>query len=122
MDAKEAKRVCRALGVAGGGDLSIEVMSRTSTGRASRIRLSGGGVSRETQAALFRKTAGYARVRSLKFEIRRVGDSWMILGEGYGHGVGLCQWGANGMAKAGSGYREILARYYPKTSVSGGGS
>jgi stage II sporulation protein D len=122
MDGKEARRVARALGVAAGDDLSIEVTSRTATGRAARVRVASGGVSRETQAALFRKAAGYMRVRSLAFEMRRVGDSWMILGEGYGHGVGLCQWGANGMAKAGKEYREILARYYPGTAIPGGGS
>jgi stage II sporulation protein D len=31
---------------------------------------------------------------------------------GNGHGVGLCQYGANGLAKLGRGYREILAYYY----------
>ncbi|MGE5508149.1 MAG: stage II sporulation protein D [Chitinophagales bacterium] len=36
---------------------------------------------------------------------------------GNGHGVGLCQWGANGLAKLGRGYREILAYYYSGTAV-----
>jgi len=39
-------------------------------------------------------------------------------GAGAGHGVGLCQWGAIGRARAGQQYREILATYYPGTSVA----
>ena len=37
---------------------------------------------------------------------------------GYGHGVGLSQYGANGMAKNGYGYKEILSHYYPGTTLS----
>ncbi len=38
---------------------------------------------------------------------------------GYGHGVGLCQWGAEGQARKGRGFREILYFYYPGTVVAG---
>jgi stage II sporulation protein D len=38
-------------------------------------------------------------------------------GMGAGHGVGLCQWGAVGRARAGQGYQQILAAYYPGTSL-----
>jgi stage II sporulation protein D len=40
-----------------------------------------------------------------------------LRGNGYGHGVGMCQWGAIGRAKAGQDYRTILATYYPGTTV-----
>ena len=46
--------------------------------------------------------------------------SAVFAGKGWGHGVGLCQVGAYGMAMRGSGYREILAHYYPGTSLSKG--
>ena len=36
---------------------------------------------------------------------------------GYGHGVGMSQWGANGMAKEGSNYIEILTHYYKGTEI-----
>jgi stage II sporulation protein D len=115
---KEGRRIALTLGVRADEDLRIEIVGRSSTGRASRIRLSSRGVSRETSAAAFRRSVGYARVRSLKMEIVPVGNGWTIVGQGYGHGVGMCQWGANGMAKAGKGYREILARYYPETRLA----
>lgn len=119
MSGAEGRRVAKALGVPPGKDLRIAVTGRTPTGRANRVRISSGGVSRELQAAEFRKAAGYANVRSLKMEIVPVAGDWRITGEGWGHGVGMCQFGGNGMARRGAGYREILARYYPGTDISG---
>jgi stage II sporulation protein D len=113
----EARRMAKTLGVPPGKDLRIAVIGRTPTGRASRLRISSGGVVREVQAAEFRKAAGYANVRSLKMEIVPVSGGWRITGEGWGHGVGLCQFGANGMARRGAGFREILARYYPGIEI-----
>jgi stage II sporulation protein D (peptidoglycan lytic transglycosylase) len=119
MSETEGRRVAKALGVPPGKDLRIAVTGRTPTGRASRVRISSGGVSRELQAAELRRAAGYAKVRSLKMEIVPVAGEWRFTGEGWGHGVGMCQFGANGMARRGAGFREILARYYPGTEISG---
>jgi stage II sporulation protein D len=119
MSGAEGARVAKVLGVPPGKDLRIDVTGRTPSGRASRVRISSGGVSRELQAAKFRNAAGYAKVRSLKMEIVPVAGEWRFTGEGWGHGVGLCQFGANGMARRGAGFREILARYYPGTDLSG---
>jgi stage II sporulation protein D len=44
--------------------------------------------------------------------------SLVIRGGGYGHGIGMCQWGAIGRARAGQDYRTILTTYYPGTTVS----
>jgi stage II sporulation protein D len=46
-------------------------------------------------------------------EAARTSRTFRFAGRGFGHGVGLCQYGACGMAGAGRGYREILAHYYP---------
>lgn len=119
MSKAEGLRVAKSLGVPPGKDLRIEVTGRTPTGRASRVRISSGGVSRELSAAVFRKVAGYANVRSLKMEIVPVAGGWRFTGEGWGHGVGMCQYGADGMARRGAGFREILARYYPGTEIGG---
>jgi stage II sporulation protein D len=40
-----------------------------------------------------------------------------LTGTGYGHGVGMCQWGAIGRARAGQDFRTILRTYYPGTTV-----
>jgi stage II sporulation protein D len=118
MAAKEGKRVALSLGVRADEGLRLAIADRSSSGRASRIRISSEKVSREVSAAAFRRAAGYARIKSLMMEIVPVGNGWMFAGKGYGHGVGMCQWGANGMAKNGKTYREILARYYPDTTLA----
>ena len=38
-----------------------------------------------------------------------------LIGKGWGHGVGMCQWGALGMARQQFNYRQILAYYYPQS-------
>lgn len=116
----EGKRIALAFGVPAGDDLRIEVAGRTTTGRARHVRLSSGRVTWTIKASRVRQAAGYARVKSLWMEIDPVADGWRFTGNGYGHGVGLCQWGSNGMAQSGAGYREILARYYPMTQVAPG--
>jgi stage II sporulation protein D len=54
------------------------------------------------------------RIYSPNYTLRDAGE-WMVFenGEGFGHGVGLCQWGAEGKAARGLSAREILAAYYP---------
>ena len=46
---------------------------------------------------------------------RRGGTVFLLDGRGWGHGVGMSQWGAEGYARHGFGYRQILAHYYPHT-------
>ncbi|MDE6658031.1 MAG: stage II sporulation protein D, partial [Oscillospiraceae bacterium] len=54
-------------------------------------------------------------LRSASFEITYQDKNFIFTTHGYGHGVGLSQYGANAMALQGSNYREILAYYYPDT-------
>jgi stage II sporulation protein D len=118
MSREEGRRIALALGVRAGYDVRIEIERRTPSGRASLVRIGSGGVSRVMKAFRLRREAGYARVKSLWMEIVPVGGGWLFMGNGYGHGVGMCQWGANGMAKWGAEYPEILARYYPQTRIA----
>ncbi len=73
----------------------------------------------------FRRTLGYDAVRSLWLRTVRIDPAQadprlVIEGCGHGHGVGLCQWGARYFAAAGASAAEILALYFPGTSVTGG--
>ena len=56
-------------------------------------------------------------LRSTAFEIAKTEGGFRFTVTGYGHGVGMSQYGANTMAKEGSTYREILAHYYPGTTL-----
>lgn len=49
------------------------------------------------------------------FELIVSSDSVELIGKGFGHGVGLCQWGAISLSKMGWSYEDILDHYYPGT-------
>lgn len=54
---------------------------------------------------------------SSRFRIIRKGNRYVFVGRGWGHGVGLCQWGTMQMAKEGKSYRTILQHYFPGTRI-----
>jgi stage II sporulation protein D len=56
-------------------------------------------------------------VHSYEFDVRLSQGQLVFDGQGHGHGVGLCQWGARGMARDGAGALEILRHYYPGTDI-----
>ena len=61
---------------------------------------------------------GPSALRSTRvLEIERDGDHFAFHGGGWGHGVGLCQMGAIGMAAQGTSGRKIVAHYYPGASL-----
>jgi stage II sporulation protein D len=60
---------------------------------------------------------GWNSVPSNNFSEKKDGDHILLTGIGHGHGIGLCQSGAKAMAEQGSNFREILALYYPNTSL-----
>jgi stage II sporulation protein D len=63
---------------------------------------------------------GWNRIRSDLYDVRRSGSGFVFDGKGAGHGIGLCQDGAAAMGEMGRTYREILAFYYPNTSIDNG--
>ena len=56
-------------------------------------------------------------LRSSQFTIGIDGSKILFTTDGYGHGVGMSQWGASGMAKAGYSYQEILTHYYQGVEI-----
>lgn len=88
----------------GGGGLA-QVLSLTDSGRVKEVRIGDKTFSgREVRTAL--------GLRSENFTAETRGDRLIFRTIGYGHGVGMCQYGANGMAKAGKNCEEILTHYY----------
>ena len=63
---------------------------------------------------------GWDAVPGNNYELQREGGVVVVEGSGKGHGVGLCQLGAAGMAEQGHGFQEILAYYYPNTVATTG--
>ena len=88
-----------------------EIKSKTSGNRVETIVI--GNVA--YKGIDFRNILG---LRSADFDIESVDTGIIFTTRGYGHGVGLSQYGANGMAKNGYNYEQILKHYYPGVSLS----
>jgi stage II sporulation protein D len=105
---------------------SISVRTRTPSGRVDvlDIETDGGAyVVRANDTRYVLRPPGGETLNSTYFsvepEIAADGALGRITlrGQGYGHGVGMCQWGAIGRARAGQSFRSILGTYYPGTTV-----
>ncbi len=91
----------------------IEVTERSASLRATTVTVRGTASTQRLRGNDFRRMVGYDTLKSTLFAVAVDGDVARFSGRGYGHGVGMCQWGAKGMAEQGSTAREILAFYYP---------
>jgi stage II sporulation protein D len=60
---------------------------------------------------------GWGAIPGSDFTAIADGEGWRLEGHSVGHGVGMCQMGASGMAASGAGFREILSHYYPNTEL-----
>jgi stage II sporulation protein D len=98
--------------------LSITPISQTPSGRVGSIRLIGTGGETVMAAKDFRIWVGGNRVRSTSFSISLKEDAAIFRGKGWGHGVGLCQWGSLGQALLGRDAKKILNVYYPGSEVT----
>jgi len=69
----------------------------------------------------FRSKVGYSSLKSTQFEVQKnesqYGTEFVFQGRGFGHGVGLCQWGSRQLAAEHKTYREILKHYYPQAEL-----
>ncbi len=65
----------------------------------------------------FRGALGFDQLRSTFFEAKKSADVFEFKGRGFGHGVGLCQWGARALGRQGVSYQEILRHYYPQARL-----
>jgi stage II sporulation protein D len=93
-------------------------LSRNKSGRIESLSIVYDQGSVNLSAVDFRKMAGYSVIKSTNFDVRISGENAVFSGRGYGHGVGLCQWGAKKRAEDGFTYREILSYYYPGTTLT----
>jgi stage II sporulation protein D len=112
----DARDLARAAGLPGEAT-AARVAARTASGRAARVEVEAGERRASVAATDLRQRLGFTRLPSLAFEVRRQRDGFALDGRGHGHGAGLCQWGAAGLAREGKGYREILLHYYPGAEV-----
>lgn len=93
---------------------SIEIGKKGASGRAATLRINGQEVSGPT----FRIQIGANQLKSTLIEsIEIKGDTVIFTGRGFGHGVGMSQWGAYAMANQGKNVDEIVAYYFPDVDI-----
>ena len=91
-------------------DINIQNIKRNETNHVDKIIIN----NKEFTGVEFRKLLN---LRSTDFEIEEDNGEYIIATKGYGHGVGMSQYGANEMAKIGKKYEEILNHYYKNTEI-----
>ncbi|MGB6713139.1 MAG: SpoIID/LytB domain-containing protein [Candidatus Cybelea sp.] len=99
----------------------VQLQDRDGSGRARSLELVADRGSTSVPGSAFRRSIGSRVLPSLLLtDVRRAPDgaSLQLDGGGLGHGVGLCQWGGRGMALAGSQAPDILAFYFPGTTIT----
>lgn len=90
--------------------LEVEILERSNTNRVLKLKING----QEFEGTTLYNKLG---LRSTDFEITQVGSNVVFDMKGYGHGVGMSQYGALGMAKQGYTYDEILKHYYTGVTI-----
>lgn len=103
--------ISNKLGLSLNNDSVINILSYTDGGNIKEININGNNFSGK-------KVRELLGLRSADFDISISDNNANITTRGYGHGVGMSQYGANGMANAGYNYKDILSHYYPGTTLT----
>lgn len=104
------KEFYQLLGLQYQDSLVVKITKTTSTGRIKELQINGTIFSGST---VYQKLA----LRSTFFEIKKIKNEVIVTTRGFGHGVGMSQYGAEGMAKQGYTYDQILKHYYQGINI-----
>ncbi len=96
----------------------IRVLERTEGRRVKRLQITGDKGKSYISGVQFRSLFGPGWIKSALFDIKKQGSSFVVHGKGWGHGVGMSQWGAKVMADSGKSAEQILKFYYPNANVA----
>ncbi len=104
--------------VSPGSVKAIRAGQKTEGGRLKTVEILGKKGKKVISGDMLRKLLGYNNLRSTLITDISIGPLFATFsGRGHGHGVGLCQWGAYGMANAGYSAKDILEHYFPGTEI-----
>ncbi|MCP4906077.1 MAG: SpoIID/LytB domain-containing protein [bacterium] len=117
FSAEDLSEVLAAASVDVGSLGGVSVTRRSHSGRVERIEVRGTTQIVELRGSRLKGFVGSLGLRSTLFDIRRTAQGYAFVGSGFGHGVGMSQWGARALAERGSSYQRILARFYPGTRL-----
>lgn len=117
MALKEMEKKLSAAGSKIEDTSEISIIGKDKSGRITDLKIISQSGEIRISAKDFRNIIGPNIIRSTNFSVSIAGKDVFFEGIGWGHGVGLCQWGAYFMAKNGRSVDEILKYYYPGINV-----
>lgn len=117
FSAQQIERALQRAGHSLGRILSIEDLLRSRTGRILRLAVQHSRGTLVLEGRRFREALGNDVLRSTDFQVRGDAGGFTFVGRGWGHGVGLSQWGAKEMADLAYQHRDILKFYYPLADI-----
>lgn len=97
--------------------MGLEPLLALGEGRAEKFLVRLPARTMEINANELRLKVGSTQLKSTRFSMQRDGDELVFKGQGFGHGVGLCQWGSRHLGRNGFSFEKILAHYYPKARI-----
>ncbi len=115
-----AQDIEQALAVSGmhvGKVTGLRPLGTSASGRVRTVRIISDSGAFSIKSNNFRLKLDPIKVKSTRFAIAQNGDEFQLSGTGFGHGVGMSQWGARNMALAEESYERILAHYYQGASL-----
>lgn len=95
----------------------VDVASLSPSGRVKTLLLKHLDSNLYITSQKLRQVLGFSQLKSTLFKIESTSEKVIFRGQGNGHGVGMCQYGARKMAESGKTYHQILTRYFPGTSI-----
>ncbi len=96
---------------------SVAEGGRDKSGRLMAVKIKDTAGGKKIPCFKFRLALGPNIIRSTDFMVKNAGKGVTFSGRGWGHGVGMCQWGAFGMSRRRFNYKKILEYYYPGTKI-----
>jgi stage II sporulation protein D len=116
-EAENLAKILGSTGFSGPRVNEILVSERSQSRRILGLVIKGEKAPWEISGKDFRRLLGYDQLRSTNFWVKKSDGFFLFSGLGWGHGAGMCQWGAKGMADAGADYRSILNYYYQNVEI-----
>ncbi len=113
VSTSDMARKLRAAGLKIADVIQVEPLDRDESNRIKELSIMDeNGQSKKIKGSVFRMAIGPDVIRSTRFDVHVKQDRVVFNGKGWGHGVGLCQEGAYGMARDGYRAFDILRHYY----------
>lgn len=111
IENKEFNMLMKVLGIDIDKNVDIEILSRDESGRVSKVKV-------EDKIYTGVEFRTLLNLRSTDFDITITDNGLEIITRGYGHGVGMSQYGANEMAQLGYNYKDIINHYYQNVKIT----